>query len=105
MGQVVYPAEKLADMKGSKISKLTFYTLASYAEETGNEDYVDSSIYFENVTLQLSLKEIEEKGFSDATAFTDATVVATAVPAKGTKNWSLPSMSLSNTGEETCLWR
>ena len=85
MGQVVYPAEKLADMKGSKISKLTFYTLASYAEETGDEYYVDSSIYFENVTLQLSLKEIEEKGFSEATAFTDATVVATAVPAKGDK--------------------
>ncbi|MBO4642773.1 MAG: hypothetical protein J5661_07975 [Bacteroidaceae bacterium] len=40
-GQVVYPAEMLAGMKGCTISQLTFYTRACYKESVGEEFMLD----------------------------------------------------------------
>ena len=68
--QMIYPASMLTDMAGGKINGLKFY-----ADET--------DIKFANVTLQLSLKTVDQLGYETAVAVTDATVVADVTPAKG----------------------
>ena len=68
--QMIYPADMLTDMVGGQINGLKFY-----ADETG--------IKFANVTLQLSLKTVDQLGYETAVAVTDATVVADVTPAKG----------------------
>jgi len=68
--QMIYPADMLTDMVGGQINGLKFY-----ADETG--------IKFANVTLQLSLKTVDQLGYENAVAVTDATVVAEVTPVKG----------------------
>ncbi|MBR5171682.1 MAG: hypothetical protein IKW85_14135 [Muribaculaceae bacterium] len=68
--QMIYPADMLTDIVGGQINGLKFY-----ADETG--------IKFADVTLQLSLKTVDQLGYENAIAVTDATVVAEVTPAKG----------------------
>ena len=68
MGQMIYPADMLTDMVGGQITGLKFYS---------------PEIKFNNVTLQLSLKTVDQNGYETAQAITDATVVASTIPAVG----------------------
>ena len=78
MSQLIYPAEDLQDMKGGQITELTFYTPAA----AWGEDYASYTIGFSGGKLELSLMEVEQNGFNDAT-IDGATVVATLVPQEG----------------------
>ena len=86
MSQMIYPAEMLAEMNGKQITEVMFYTLNNYFEQNGenstdNTDYIN----FEGATVQLSLKEVEQNGYDEyaPAAVTEATIVATVVPEKG----------------------
>ena len=86
MSQMIYPAEMLAVMNGKQITEVMFYTLNNYYEQNGenstdNTDYIN----FEGATVQLSLKEVEQNGYDEyaPAAVTEATIVATVVPEKG----------------------
>ena len=65
MGQMIYPEAMLSDMVGGKINALKFYS---------------PDIKFSGVTLQLSLKVVDQEGYETAEAVTGATVVASATP-------------------------
>ena len=86
MGQVIYPADMLTDMVGSEITELKFTTTAywyeTYVGEGESEGQYGAFIAFDNATIQLSLKVVEEDAF-EAGAIEGATVVATTVPVKG----------------------
>ena len=84
MTQTIYPAALLAEMSGKQITDLTFYTLADYYFSQGEES-TDATDYinFENATLQLSLLEEEQEGFTDVAAVEGVTPVATVTPTKG----------------------
>ena len=86
MSQVIYPADMLTDMVGSEITELKFTTTAywyeTYVGEGESEGVYGAFIAFENATIQLSLKVVEEDAF-EAGAIEGATVVATTVPVKG----------------------
>ena len=86
MGQVIYPADMLTDMVGSEITELKFTTTAywyeTYVGEGESEGVYGAFIAFDNATIQLSLKVVEEDAF-EAGAIEGATVVATTVPVKG----------------------
>ena len=56
IGQMIYPADMLADMQGSTITGLKFYA--------------DGTIKFGGCTLQLSFKIVDQSGFTEAVAFT-----------------------------------
>ena len=83
IGQMIYPADMLADMVGCEISEVKFYTTAYYYENyddianAGTNDYIN----FEGATIQLSLKVVDETSLS--TAIEGATAVATTEPEKG----------------------
>ena len=78
MSQLIYPAEDLQDMKGGQITELTFYTPAA----AWGEDYASYVIQFSGGKIELSLMEVEQNGFNDAT-IDGATVVASLVPEAG----------------------
>ena len=84
MTQTIYPAALLAEMSGKQITDLTFYTLADYYISQGQES-TDATDYinFENATLQLSLLEVEQEGFTDVAAVEGVTPVATVTPTMG----------------------
>ncbi len=86
MSQVIYPADMLTDMVGSEITELKFTTTAywyeTYVGEGESEGVYGAFIAFDNATIQLSLKVVEEDAF-EAGAIEGATVVATTVPVKG----------------------
>ena len=86
-GQMIYSADMLEDMVGCVISEVKFYTTAYYYETYTENPSTSASdfINFENATVQLSLKVVEENGFTD-TAIEGATPVATTVPVKGDAN-------------------
>lgn len=71
LDQMIYPADMLADMLGTKITSIKFHA--------------DGVINFSGCTLQLSLMIVDETEFGDgnAVAYTGATAVATVVPEKG----------------------
>lgn len=62
-GQMIYPAEMLADADGGKIVALTFYP--------------NRGINLRNVTLELSLMNTDQTEFEQATPLTGLTAVAT----------------------------
>ena len=63
-GQMIYPAEKLTQMKNGKIVALTFYT--------------QSPINMRNVVLQLSMMNTDQEEFAQATPITGMSVVGSA---------------------------
>lgn len=69
MGQMIYPADKLATIKDGKIIAMSFFT--------------ESAINLKNVVLQLSLMNTEQVAFDQATPMTGLTAVATADVIKG----------------------
>ena len=71
MGQMIYPAEMLAEMENGKISQVKFF-----AEE---------AVEFEACELTLSLKTVDQNGFETATAITGATAVSTMDAVYGTR--------------------
>ena len=85
LGQMIYPADMLEDMVGNEITGVQFYTSVNayeafgYEPQNGEWDY----IRFYNATIQLSLKVVDELGFTVEEAILDATPVATAQPAYG----------------------
>lgn len=64
LGQMIYPAEKLTQMKNGKIVALTFYT--------------QSPINMRNVVLQLSMMNTNQDEFAEATPITGMSVVGSA---------------------------
>ena len=68
-GQMIYPAEMLADANGGKIVALTFYTTAG--------------VNWRNVSLELSLMNTEQNGFEEATPLTGLTTVASSAIVQG----------------------
>ena len=70
LGQTIYTADMLSGMKDGKISQVKYTTNSE-------------GVGFQNVTLQLSFKAVEQDGFEYGQTITDATPVATAAPAKG----------------------
>ena len=68
-GQMIYPAEKLMQMKGGEIVALSFYTT--------------SVINMKNVALELSMLNTDQDGFDQAVPMTGLTTVATADVVKG----------------------
>ena len=84
-GQMIYPADMLEDMVGNEITGVRFYTSVNAYEafglepENGDYDYVR----FYNATIQLSLKVVDELGFTVEEAMVGATPVATAQPEFG----------------------
>ena len=86
MSQIIYPATMLADMNGKQISGVTFYTLADYYVNQGQEDTdTRDFINFDNATFQMSLLEVEQVEFDSlaVAAVSGATPVATVVPVRG----------------------
>ena len=85
MSQMIYPADMLEDMVGNEITGVQFYTSVNAYEafglepENGDYDYVR----FYNATIQLSLKVVDELGFTVEEAMVGATPVATAQPEFG----------------------
>ncbi|MBP5560487.1 MAG: hypothetical protein J6X70_01600 [Muribaculaceae bacterium] len=67
-GQAIYPAEKLAAVKGHKIKSLTFYTAEPFE--------------LHSPTLTLSVKETSQTEFGNQ--LTDLTAMGTLVPIDGT---------------------
>ena len=78
MTQQIYSADLLAEMAGGQITELSFYTLAAYSEE-----YADYVINFYGGEVTLSLMEVEQTSFTEATPMEGAQVVATLVPEAG----------------------
>lgn len=84
-GQMIYPADMLADMVGEDITQLKFYTSVNgyealgYEPQNGDYDY----IRFSGATIQLSLKVVEEDVFTEAVAIEGTTPVAVSVPEVG----------------------
>lgn len=78
MTQQIYSADLLAEMAGGQITELSFYTLAAYSEE-----YADYVIKFYGGKVTLSLMEVEQTSFTEATPMEGAQVVATLVPESG----------------------
>ena len=68
-GQMIYPADKLADIVGSKIVALSFYTNTPSNLKDG--------------TVQISLKATDQSEFTSTAAITDMTVVAAMPLTKG----------------------
>lgn len=68
-GQMIYPADMLADIAGSKIVALSFYA--------------NKPIVLKDGTVQLSLKTIDQSSFASATAITEMTAVASMALVKG----------------------
>lgn len=68
-GQMIYPADMLADIAGSKIVALSFYTNKPTVLKDG--------------TVQLSLKTTDQASFATATPVTDMTAVASMALVKG----------------------
>ena len=66
---MIYPAEKLMQMKGGEIVALSFYTT--------------SVINMKNVALELSMLNTDQDGFDQAVPMTGLTTVATADVVKG----------------------
>ena len=83
--QNIYPAEMLADMAGQQITQVQFYTLNDFYENNGYGTSTDATdfINFDNSKIQLSLKEVDENGYTETVAVTGATIVATTVPVRG----------------------
>ena len=83
--QLIYSADMLAEMAGNQITQVRFYTLNDFYENNGYGASTDVTDYinFENAKIQLSLKEVDEAGFTEVAAITGATIVATTVPVKG----------------------
>ncbi len=76
ISQVIYPADMLADMNGGTITEIKFYPTAAFgALGSGN--------------LQISLKEVEQVGYTSTTLLTDATVVGYAYPVQGETEWTI----------------
>ena len=69
LGQMIYPASMLTDMQGGKLVALSFFT--------------NSKINMRNVELELSLMNTEQDEFTQATAITGLTAVATASVIQG----------------------
>ena len=68
-GQMIYPADLLTDIAGSKIVALSFYTNKPSVLKDG--------------TVQLSLKTTDQTAFTTTTAVTDMTAVASMALVKG----------------------
>ncbi|MBR5169586.1 MAG: hypothetical protein IKW85_03370 [Muribaculaceae bacterium] len=68
-GQMIYPADMLADIAGSKIVALSFYTNKPTVLKDG--------------TVQISLKETDQSEFTSKVAVADMTPVASMPLAKG----------------------
>ena len=85
LGQMIYPADMLEDMAGGEITGIQFYTsicgyeALGYEPQNGISDYIN----FEGVTVQLSLKVVDQQGFTVEEAIVDATPVAVANPVPG----------------------
>ena len=85
LGQMIYPADMLEDMAGGEITGIQFYTsicgyeALGYEPQNGTSDYIN----FEGVTVQLSLKVVDQQGFTVEEAIVDATPVAVANPVPG----------------------
>ena len=69
LGQMIYPASMLADMEGSNLVALSFFTA--------------SAINLRNVALELSLLNTDQDEFASATPMTGFTTVATTDVVKG----------------------
>ena len=78
IGQMIYPAEMLADMAGGEITELKFYSAATWGD-----DFSSYTVAFSGGSIQLSLKEVNQVGFEDVEIVTGATVVANIVPVYG----------------------
>ena len=63
-GQMIYTEEMLGATKGNKITKVVFYPTAGIAEKVAGG------------IVQLSIKNVEETEFADATPYTEMTAVA-----------------------------
>ena len=63
-GQMIYTEEMLGAAKGNKITKVVFYPTAGIAEKVAGG------------IVQLSIKNVEETEFADATPYTEMTAVA-----------------------------
>ena len=68
-GQMIYPAEVLTDIAGSKIVALSFYP--------------SRASILKNGTVQLSLKTTDQDAFATATAITEMTAVASLTLVQG----------------------
>ena len=81
--QSIYPAAMLADMVGTQITEVKFYTLAEYYYENGMDPYISSTnfINFENAKIQLAFKVVDQNDFNSIVV--GATPVATTVPEMG----------------------
>jgi len=69
MGQMIYPAQMLADADGGQIVALTFYT--------------NKGMNLRNVALELSLMNTDQDGFDQATPLTGLTTVSSAAITQG----------------------
>ena len=70
VSQAIYPADMLTDMQGGKITEIKFYSMNPF---TG----------LGNGNLQLSLKIVDQTGFSQTELVAGATVVANGYPVDG----------------------
>ncbi len=69
-GQMIYPADMLTDLVGTKITSLTFYPAAG-------------ATMFYNGTLELGLQVVDADSFAEKTPLTGFTTVASVSPAQG----------------------
>ncbi len=85
LGQMIYPADMLADMAGSDITGVQFYTSINGYEALGIEPQNGEYDYirFSGATIQLSLMVVDQLGFTEEVAVVGATPVATTVPEYG----------------------
>ena len=85
ISQMIYPAELLVDMEGGTITEVTFYTIAYYDYMQGLDlpSEPNNYINFKNSIIRLAFKTVDEDGFSEVVAYTDATPVATTIPEYG----------------------
>ena len=81
MTQQIYSADMLAEMAGGQITELTFYTLAAFDDPS--YDFSEYVINFSGGEVTLSLMEVEQASFTEATPLEGAQVVATVVPEAG----------------------
>ena len=84
MGQMIYPADMLAEMVGSDISEMKFFTTAYWYtnfDTSGNTIPNSAYINFSGATIQLSLMTVD--GTNIETAIVGATAVATTSPQRG----------------------
>ena len=70
VSQAIYPADMLTDMQGGKITEIKFYSMNPF---TG----------LGNGNLQLSLKTVDQTGFTQTAIVAGATVVANGYPVDG----------------------